>query len=196
MNNNVRLIKNLQSTFNSIKTINILFCDVQQSFMKRVYRSEQTIKVIECVAEASKLLNLKQIITEQKKEEFGPTIEGIMKHTNESTLFYEKSRFSMVTPEQVRQMEGPFVLLGIEAHICVTQTALDILGENRDLIILADGVTSSNEIDRTVAIDNLSKMGALITTSQSFLFILLQDSKSQHFKKLLPVLKKLTNPNF
>jgi hypothetical protein len=194
-NNYIRIIRNLQNNLKEKKAINILFCDIQENFMPKVYKKESILQVASDIAEASKILKLSQIITEHKKDVFGPTVGEIMKHTSEKTKIYQKTCFPMLSKELINEQDkdSVFVLLGVEAHICVTQTSVNLLGEDRDLIILADCVSSSNKGDRNVALANLSKMGAYVTTSQSFLFLLLQDAKSPYFKQLLPILKRMTD---
>jgi isochorismate hydrolase len=83
--------------------------------------------------------------------------------------------------------------MGIEAHVCVTQTALSILNKNLDLVVISDGVSSVHRGDRNRALRNLENMGAYVTTSQSFLFMLLQDSMHKSFKSLLPIFKRQFN---
>ena len=62
-------------------------------------------------------------------------------------------------------------IVGIETHICVTQTALDLLADGHKVYVLADGVSSCHEGERGIALDRLSKDGATVTTSESFLYV-------------------------
>ena len=67
-------------------------------------------------------------------------------------------------------------IVGIETHICVTQTALDLLADGHKVYVLADGVSSCNEGERGVALDRLRQEGATITTSESFLYECMGDA--------------------
>lgn len=67
-------------------------------------------------------------------------------------------------------------IVGIETHICVTQTALDLLTEGHRVYIIADGVSSCNEGERGIALERLRAEGAIATTSESWLYECMGDS--------------------
>lgn len=81
------------------------------------------------------------------------------------------------------------VLYGIEAHVCIQQTALDLLGLGYEVHLPVDGVSSQRVQDREAALVRLRKAGAFLTTSESLLFELCKDAKSDTFKKLAPLFK-------
>lgn len=68
-------------------------------------------------------------------------------------------------------------IVGIEAHICVTQTALDLLTEGHQVYILADGVSSCHEGEVGIALRRLAKEGAVVTTSEGWLYEHMGDAK-------------------
>lgn len=68
------------------------------------------------------------------------------------------------------------VLVGIEAHICVLLTALDMLNEGHTVYVLADGVSSCNKEEVPIALNRLRQAGAIITTSESFLYECMGDA--------------------
>ena len=85
----------------------------------------------------------------------------------------DKTAFSMWIPEISRHFEGErkgeivIVIVGIESHICVTQTALDALGAGHRVYVIADGVSSCNREEVPVALARLRAEGAVVTTSES-----------------------------
>lgn len=68
------------------------------------------------------------------------------------------------------------MIVGIETHICVTQTTLDALREGHKVYVLADGVSSCNKQEISIALDRLRREGAVITTSESFLYECMGDA--------------------
>jgi len=108
----------------------------------------------------------------------------------------DKTVFSMVVPE-VADMIGTstshhqlsVIIVGIETHICVTQTTLDLLRRGHKVYVLADGVSSCNELERPIALARLAREGAVVTTSESVLFELLGDAKNPHFRAISGLVK-------
>merc|ERR1712232_1359958 len=94
--------------------------------------------------------------------------------------------FSMLTTE-VRDHLKPlnktiYILVGIEAHVCVQQTALDLLEQGHDVHIIVDGVSSQQPFDREIALKRMSQAGAWLTTAQSAAFMLMQSADHPNFK--------------
>lgn len=84
-------------------------------------------------------------------------------------------------------------IVGIETHICVTQTALDLLTEGHRVYIIADGVSSCNEGERSIALERLRAEGAIVTTSESWLYECMGDSAISEYAlaSVLSLLRKL-----
>ena len=91
----------------------------------------------------------------------------IKSHHENGQYRYENDRY--LNPYQI-------ALVGIETHICVTQTALDLLRDGHRVYILTDGVSSCHEGERSVALARLRAEGAIITTSESFLYECMGDA--------------------
>ena len=82
----------------------------------------------------------------------------------------DKSRFSMGLREITTQLPVPsnVAIVGIESHICVLQTTLDLLKAGHHVYVISDGVSSSNKEEVPIAIARMRQAGAYITTSESF----------------------------
>lgn len=77
-----------------------------------------------------------------------------------------------------------FLLCGIEAHVCLLQTALELRERHADVHVLADGVSSRFEFERFMALRRLEKEGIKLTTAESAAFQLLADAKNPKFKEV------------
>lgn len=110
----------------------------------------------------------------------------------------DKTLFSMITPEIERLLpvpdkgEAPIdaIIVGIETHICVTQTTLDLLEKGHRVYILVDGVSSVNPEERGIALARLRDAGAIVTTSESLLFEILADAGDKNFKMITGLVKE------
>mmetsp|Transcript_4152 Transcript_4152/g.14659 ORF Transcript_4152/g.14659 Transcript_4152/m.14659 type:complete len:175 (+) Transcript_4152:19-543(+) len=161
-------------------------------------------------------MSIPVIATEQYPRAFGRLVEdlhGVPAAVEGSTeprhseckriAVFEKTKFSMMNEAVTKHFnglptsksnpespEGPSVVLfGIEAHVCVQQTALELLQMGYDVHIVADGTSSQNVSDRKFAFDRLRQSGAYVTTYESVLFQLLRDAKHPSFKSVQPIFK-------
>jgi isochorismate hydrolase len=82
------------------------------------------------------------------------------------------------------------VIVGIESHICVTQTALDLLAIGHKVYILADAVSSCNKEEVPLALARLRAEGAVVTTSESFLYECMGDAAIPEFKSIASIVKE------
>ena len=101
------------------------------------------------------------------------------------------------TPEVKQALDslnasGPLscIIVGIESHICVTQTALDLLAEGHRVYVLADGVSSCNPEEVPIALARLRSEGVVVTSSESFLYECMGDAGIGEFKEMSRLVKE------
>lgn len=82
------------------------------------------------------------------------------------------------------------VIVGIESHICVTQTALDLLQDGHKVYIIADGVSSCNKEEVPIALARLRHEGAVVTTSESWMYECVGDAGIAEFREIIKVVKE------
>ena len=113
-----------------------------------------------------------------------PTDPQKIHDTNPATFLHDKTLFSMLTPELISALPpaSTIIIVGIETHICVTQTTLDALSLGHKVMVLADGVSSCNKEERGIALDRLRGEGATVTSSEGVIFELLRDAKRGEFR--------------
>eukprot|EP01010_Urceolus_cornutus_P001372 NODE_1911_length_712_cov_236.693816_g1488_i0.p2 GENE.NODE_1911_length_712_cov_236.693816_g1488_i0~~NODE_1911_length_712_cov_236.693816_g1488_i0.p2 ORF type:complete len:211 (-),score=66.17 NODE_1911_length_712_cov_236.693816_g1488_i0:79-657(-) len=161
-------------------------CDIQEKFVPKIYAVDSVVWVANYLAKASQVLECPLIVTEQYPKGLGKTYDEIK--LPEAARVFAKTKFSMVSPEVMNCLtESPeritdIVLFGIEAHVCIQQTAMDLLESGYNVHIAADGVSSQRQSDRMMALERLRQLGVYISTSESILFEILRDAKDPYFK--------------
>jgi len=151
------------------------------------------------VLKACKILDIPVFATTQLKGKLGETAPelGLDSPDGIATKAHaDKSSFSMWVPEVKKAFGelGPdkreIIIVGIESHICVTQTTLDMLREGHRVYVLADGVSSCNREEVPIALARLRAEGAVVTTSESFLYECMGDAGIAEFKGIAGVVKE------
>ncbi|UDQ96668.1 isochorismatase family protein [Lentisphaerota bacterium WC36G] len=182
---------NLISPFN--EEIAVVLIDAQEKLMPAMVDSEDVIKHQKMVCTAAKILNLDIFITEQYPQGLGSTVKELAEVTAESK-FFEKVEFSCLDNEKfaesfLKNGYKTVVLMGVESHICVQQTALAMLENNINVVVLADAVASRKVENKNLALDLMRQCGAFITSSESFLFSILKGAKHPNFRDISKLIK-------
>lgn len=170
-----------------------LLCDLQERFRTVMSNIDTVIRTTQYLTSVAKELKIPIIVTEQYSKALGPTIpecfaNGELQEHRERGMVIEKKMFSMITSEMKEYIgkfpsnKRKFVLFGIEAHVCVQQTCLDLLELGYEVYVICDAVSSQQKYDRKVALRRMEKAGAVLTTAQSLAFMLLQTADHDSFK--------------
>ena len=170
----------------------LLVVDFQDRLLPAIHEAESCVAAAGRMIEAAHLLGVPMVCTEQYPAGLGRTCSSIRERLGDQPAV-EKTRFSScVGPvvEQLRQLYRPNVIVvGIEAHVCVQQTVLDLLRLGFVPFVCADGVSSRRPFDRDIALDRMRQAGAVVTTTESVIFELLDEAGTDTFKKVLKIVK-------
>jgi nicotinamidase-related amidase len=148
---------------------------------------------------ASEILNIPVFATTQLRAKLGETCPELRLDAPggiATKAHVDKSAFSMFVPEiqaafrELGSEKREIVIVGIESHICVTQTTLDLLHQGHKVYVLADGVSSCNPQEVPIALDRLRSAGAVVTTSESFLYECMGDANIAEFRAIAGVVKE------
>jgi nicotinamidase-related amidase len=168
--------------------------DIQSKLFPHINNYEQVEKNILKLIEGIRVFKLPIVTTEQYSKGLGSTIPSIQEALKEDYQPIEKTAFSCCRSHDVMKFLTDFnktevILFGIESHVCVLQTALDLLEIGGIPIIVEDCVASRNPNDKAVAIERLRQSGALITTYESLLFEICEVSGTEEFKAISKIVK-------
>lgn len=158
---------------------------------------ETVIKTTKFMTSVAKELSIPIVATQQYTKVFGPTIPDAFADPSDIgslAQVFEKKKFSMMTPECSEHLSSlgktSYLLVGIEAHVCLQQTALDLLEQGHDVHIIADGVSSQQKYDREIALRRMESSGAWLTSAQSASFMLLGGADHPNFKAVSKLVKE------
>jgi nicotinamidase-related amidase len=168
----------------------LLLIDLQQRLMPAICDNETVVARAVRLAEAARLLDVPVIATEQYPAGLGPTVAPLAAYPS---AVLAKTAFSATNdpgfPDLLPAGAGEIILAGVEAHVCVLQTALGLLGSGRRVVVAADATGSRENADKTAAIDRARQHGAEIVTSEMVLFEWLRDAKHPRFREVQKLLK-------
>ncbi|OCH84292.1 Isochorismatase hydrolase [Obba rivulosa] len=177
------------------ETTVFLMCDIQTRFRNSVHEFDAMVSTAAKMLAFAPILEIPVIATEQNPRALGPTVPELdLSPLGDLHLgTFPKTLFSMAIPPVLDALHArntkAVVLFGIEAHVCVAQTALDLLSEGFAVHVLADGVSSANAQETPVALARLCQAGATVTTSEAAVFELMADSARPHFKAFSAAIK-------
>ena len=166
-----------------------VFIDYQERLVPAVRHGEEVAETAARFGRCAKALGLPVIVTQQYTQGLGPTVPVVHDALNGQYEKVEKVEFScMSAPYFLEKMEAvtgkTIVLLGLESHICVQHTALDLLEAGYDVIVLEDCCSSRRKQDHKAAMRLLAEAGCRVTTYESFVYGLLGSSKHKQFKTI------------
>ncbi len=171
-----------------------LIIDIQERLLPAVADSDKVQHTAGILAQAAGFLNIPLIISEQYPKGLGPTVPEITGNIPEKTQIIEKSTFSCLQTEALNKaikasMASQIVICGIESHICVTQTALDLSATGSQVHVLADGISSRNPLNTEYTLTRLARAGIIISNLESALFELLVEARGDEFKAISKLIK-------
>lgn len=173
----------------------LLIIDVQERLIGEMHEPQRLVERCCFLSRCAGLLELPVAVTEQYVKGLGPTVEPIRDWLPEGTGVFQKTRFSgCVSPVQqwLAEHGRPNILLaGMEAHVCILQTCLDLLAAGKNVFLVSDAI-SGGEVDQIEpALKRLERAGAIVTGCISTVYELLCDAAHPRFRDCLALVKPL-----
>jgi nicotinamidase-related amidase len=164
----------------------LLVIDVQEKLVPLIPRADCLLRNIVFLIDGARILSMPVQATEQYPKGLGPTVSELADRLPERP---EKVAFSCcaipLVVEGFRAAKRDKIMLaGIETHVCVQQTALDLLGLDFRVYVAADAVASRSTLDHERALHRMERAGAIITTSEAAVFEWIGAAGTPQFKDI------------
>jgi len=170
----------------------LLVVDVQGKLARMMHRSDELLDNLARIIKGAGVLEVPVICTEQNPRGLGPTVAELAPLIKTEPL--AKLAFSCCGEplflEALNRLGRKQVLLaGIEAHVCICQTAVDLLGLGYEVHVVTDAISSRKDHNRQTAIGRMARAGAELTSVETALFEMLRVAEGEKFRQILQIVK-------
>lgn len=170
----------------------LVVVDVQEKLAPHISGIDEILKNSRKLIKACRIFGLPVIVTEQKK--LGNTVEEIREVLGEfkpvEKMTFSCAREGKFVEELEKTGRRVCILMGIEAHICIAQTAMDLIEMGYDVQVVVDAIGSRNELDKEIAVQKMIVAGAIPTTTEMVMYELLKSAEAKEFKDILKLVKE------
>jgi nicotinamidase-related amidase len=171
----------------------LVVIDVQGKLATLMHKKEEFFENVIRIIKGAQVLEIPIIWNEQLPDKLGPTIPEVVNALPGATPLV-KNTFSCCgnndfTAELKSHGRKQVLLAGMEAHVCVYQTAIDLLGEGYEVYLVVDAVSSRTRENKQAGIEAMKNAGAKITSVEMALFELLHVAEGERFRKMIGIVK-------
>ena len=174
------------------KTV-VVVVDIQERLLPAISEKERVLHNTLHLIQGAAILRLPLLVTEQYRKGLGPTVPEIAAAIAgfapiEKLAFSACGAKEFLGTLQATKLSD-VILCGIETHVCVTQTCLDLLDEGFGVFVAADAVSSRTPENHRFGIERMRQAGAVMVSTEMALFELLEMAGTEEFKKILALVK-------
>ena len=172
----------------------LIVVDIQEGFRPIIADFDKIVGRVATMVRGCKILGVPVFVTEQYPKGLGNTAAEIENLFDDSTGVFEKTAFSScgveafvseLTDKGIKQV----MMCGLETHVCVSQTAHDLLERGFQVHVLSDCVTSRFEYNRLAGLAKMHRSGVIESSIEMALFELMRDAKHEKFKEIQALIK-------
>jgi nicotinamidase-related amidase len=168
----------------------LVVIDVQEAFRPAVRGFKRVAKNVGTLVEGAKALGVPVVVTEQYPKGLGATVPEVAEHLPEGTQPLDKVSFSATDADGFDLgIRDQVLLCGIEAHVCVSQTAHHLLDRGVQVHVARDAVSSRTKDNRELGLKKMEDSGAIVTSVETALFELLGAAGTPEFKAVQALVK-------
>jgi nicotinamidase-related amidase len=177
---------------NRENTIGVVI-DMQEKLLPHMFNNDEIITNSLKMINGLRIMNVPMVVTQQYTKGLGNTIDEVNKAIGNFS-YIEKLTFSCYRePSFIKIMNRSgkrnVIVMGIESHVCVLQTALDLLYNNFNPVVVTDATGSRKQNDMKTALWRMRDIGCILTTTESLLFELCMQAGTDEFKEISKLVK-------
>jgi nicotinamidase-related amidase len=177
----------------SRKNALLLVIDMQERLLRQIIDPEKLTAEIITLIRCCKILNLPVLVTEQYPEGIGPTVAALAPDLEQCVKISKRTFSCCREPAFIEALASTgrkhVIIAGIETHVCVLQTALDLIQKGYNVQVVSDAVGSRTAANRDTGLNRMRAGGAVITSVETAVFELLETSACPEFKQVLRFIK-------
>jgi nicotinamidase-related amidase len=173
----------------------LIVVDMQEKLLPPIWEKERLVRNVQLLIRLAGILKIPALVTTQYAKGLGDTVPAIAEMLP-NTQAIDKLMFSCFGSDafcaMLKRLPGQrttVLLCGMEAHICVMQTALGALREGYMVHVASDAVSSRTQMNWQIGLDRMRAAGTILSSTEMMLYELMRSSGAPAFKELLPYLK-------
>jgi len=172
----------------------LVVVDMQEPFLQNIWERERLVNNVTILLEAARLLRLPIVPTQQNTDRIGNSIPEVTKRLPSQSVPFDKLCFSCAgddafMSELQRSGRKQIILCGVETHICISQTGLDLMAMGYQVHVVADAVSSRTQSNWQLGLNRLERAGGILTSTESAVYELLGEAGTPEFREMLALLK-------
>lgn len=179
------------------KHAQLLIVDLQEKLIPALHRAAAVIEACCRLVQIANRLGVPVTVSEHYAKGLGATVEPLRRALAPEAETFGKMHFSCMSDKALHRRfdtlrddgRGQIVIAGIEAHVCVGQTALDLLADGYEVFVAADAVTARDPSSRDLAFARIRQNGGSIVDSEMVMFEWLEKAGTPEFKDLIKLLQ-------
>jgi nicotinamidase-related amidase len=167
--------------------------DIQERLLPSIFESERVVRNTVRLIKGARVLGIPVLVTEQYKKGLGATTQAVAAEIADFPMM-EKIAFSACGAAGFertlkKKKISDVILCGIEAHVCVSQTCLDLLDNGFRIFVVVDAMSSRTTENHFIAVERMRDAGGVVVSTEMVLFELLEKAGTDEFKQILTLVK-------
>ncbi|MBI3591308.1 MAG: isochorismatase family protein [Candidatus Melainabacteria bacterium] len=171
----------------------ILLIDYQEKFVPVLHNNEQTIKNIKLLLSGANIYKVPILVSEQVPEKLGVTINDFKEYLKGAKFFSKKTMSCCGQAGFIDELKNKNIkqiaVCGIEAHVCVLQTTLDLLQNGFQVHLITDAISTRVPHNKEIAVEKIKSAGAIVSSVETILFEMAYEAGTEEFKRLQQLFK-------